>query len=70
MAKYYRANPYLSCKYEITEKEALKKINNRWWTPVWDDYWQIFSNDCWYNIKDPERDWIFKVDEDGEGQNT
>lgn len=56
MTKYYRANPYLGCKYEITEEEALKKINNRWWTKVWDDYWQTLSKDCWYNIKDPSRD--------------
>lgn len=60
--KYYRCNPYLGCQYEITEKQALKKINNRWWTAVWDDYWQKFSDSAWYNIKDPDRDWVFKVE--------
>lgn len=63
MAKYYRCNPYLGCRYEITEKQALRKINNIWWVPVWDDYWQRFSDNSWYNIKDPERDWIFKVED-------
>ena len=62
MAKYYRCNPYLGCRYEISEKQAMRKINNRWWVPVWDDYWQEFSTNSWYNIKDPERDWIFKED--------
>lgn len=67
MSKYYRMNPYLGCKYEIPEKEALKKINSRNWVPVWDDYWQKYKNDAWYNLKDPERDWIFKED-DNESQ--
>lgn len=62
MPKYYRWNPYLGCRYEITKKQALRKINNRWWTAVWDDYRQEFSEHAWYNIKDPERDWIFKED--------
>lgn len=67
MSKYYRMNPYLGCKYEIPAKEALKKINSRNWMPVWDDYWQKYKDDAWYNLKDPERDWIFKED-DNESQ--
>ena len=66
MAKWYRCNPYLGCKYEITEKEALKKIKSRWWVRVWDDYWQVFSEDCWYDVRDPERSWIFKVEDKDE----
>lgn len=62
MSKYIRMNPYLGCSYEISEKQALRKINSKWWTPVWDDYWQKFSEHSWYNMKDPERDWIFKYD--------
>lgn len=60
MPKYYRYNPYLGCKYEISEKQALRLLSNIWWVPVWDDYWQCPSMNSWYNLKDPERDWIFK----------
>lgn len=60
MSKYIRINPYLGCSYEISEKQALQKINSKYWTPVWDDYWQRFSEDSWFNMRDPERDWIFK----------
>lgn len=63
MTKWYRCNPYLGCRYEITEKQALRKINSKWWTAVWDDYYERFSERCFYNIKDMERDWIFKVDD-------
>ena len=66
MAIYKRCNPYLGCSYEITEKQVLRKINSVWWTPVWDDYWQEFSKHSWYNIKDPERDWIFKYEDENE----
>lgn len=62
MAKWYRCNPYLGCQYEITEKEAQKKLKSPYWVPVWDDYFQKFSNHAWYNVKDFERDWIFKED--------
>lgn len=62
MSKYIRMNPYLGCSYEITEKQALRKINSKWWTPVWDDYWQKFSDHAWYDIRDPERNWIFKYE--------
>lgn len=64
MAKWYRCNPYLGCQYEISEKQALRKINSRWWTPVWNDYWQKFSDHAWYDMRDAERDWIFKMEED------
>ena len=50
MVKWYRCNPYLGCMYEITEKQALRKINSRWWAAVWDDYWQKFSDHSWYDI--------------------
>ena len=60
MIKYFRYNPVLGSMYEISEKQALKKINSKNWIPVWDDYWQRFSEHTWYNIKDPERDFIFK----------
>ena len=66
MSKYFRANPYLGCRYEISEKEALKRINSKWWVRVWDDYWQTFSDDCWYDVRDPQRSWIYKVDEQEE----
>lgn len=65
MSKWYRCNPHLGCRYEITEAQALRKINSKWWVPVWDEYWQTFSKHSWYNVRDPERDWIFRVDEDG-----
>lgn len=48
--------------YEISEKEALKKIQSKNWIPAWDEYYQKSSDHSWYNPKDPERDWIFKED--------
>lgn len=66
MARWFRCNPYLGSSYEISEREALRKINSRWWVAVWDDYWQRFSDDSWYDIRDPERSWIFKVEDDEE----
>ena len=48
--------------YEISEKEALKKIQSKNWIPALDEYYQKSSDHSWYNIKDPERDWIFKED--------
>ena len=63
MSKYMRMNPYLGCSYEITEKQALRKINSKYWTPVWDDYWKKFSENTWYNMRDPQREWIFKIED-------
>ena len=64
MAKYKRCNPCLGCSYDISESVALRKINSKWWVPVWDDYYQQPSNTAWYNIRDPNRDYIFKIDEE------
>lgn len=64
MSKWIRMNPYLGCSYEIPEKQALRKIRSKWWTAVWDDYYEKFSKNSWYDIRDPERDWIFKVGDD------
>lgn len=66
MSKYRRCNPYLGVMYDIPENVALRKINSKWWTAVWDDYNQRFSDNAWYDIRDPQRDWIFKVDGDGQ----
>ena len=66
MARYQRCNPCLGVMYDIPESTALRKINSRWWTAVWDDYYQRFSDNAWYDIRDPQRDWIFKVDGDGQ----
>lgn len=63
MAKYRRCNPHLGVIYDIPERLALRKINSKYWFPVWDDYHQRFSDNTWYNIRDSERDWIFKVEE-------
>ena len=27
---------------------------------MWDNYWQKFSDHAWYDMRDPERSWIFK----------
>lgn len=64
MAKWYRCNPYLGTRYEISESKAMRKIRSKWWTPVWDDYWQKFSDHSWYDMRDMERNWIFKVDDE------
>lgn len=45
--------------YEISEELALKKIKGKQWISAWDDYYQRPRDDAWYNMKDPERDWIF-----------
>ena len=50
--------------YEISESKAMRKIRSKWWTPVWDDYWQKYSDHSWYDMRDMERDWIFKVDDE------
>lgn len=63
MARYIRCNPYLGCSYDVPERLALRKINSKYWVSVWDDYYQKFSDSAWYDIRDPERDWIFKVEE-------
>lgn len=62
MAKWYRMNPYLGCKYEITEKEALRKIKSHYWIRQFDSYYEVFI-DLWQNSKDPYRDIIYKVDD-------
>ena len=63
MAKYRQCNPVIGCIYDIPEKEALRKINSRWWVAAWDEYWQEFSDSAWYDIRDPERSWIFKEED-------
>lgn len=59
--KYYRMNPYLGTCYEITEKEAKRKIKSRWWLQQRDDY---YGNKVpvWINLKDMHRDVIFAED--------
>ena len=63
MAKYMQCNPHLGIMYDIPEKVALRKINSKWWFPAWDDYYEEYSDSAWYDIRDPERSWIFKVEE-------
>ena len=63
MDKWYRMNPYLGCCYEITEKQALRKINSRHWVRQFDSYYEVFI-DLWINSKDPYRDIIYKVHEE------
>lgn len=59
MAKYYRCNMMLGIIYEIPEKLALKKINNRHWVRGYDHELQEFC-DYWINTKDINRDMIYK----------
>lgn len=54
-------NPYLGCSYEIPEKQALRKINSRYWIRQFDSYYQEFI-DLWINSKDPNRDIIYKAE--------
>jgi hypothetical protein len=55
-------NPLLGCSYEITEKQALRKIKSRYWVRQFDSYYEMFI-DMWINSKDPYRDIIYKVHE-------
>lgn len=66
MTKYYRMNPYLGTRYEISKAAALRKIRSRYWVPAWDDYYQRHRDDAWYDIRDPERSWIFKCEVENE----
>lgn len=61
MAKWYRINPVIGSQYEITERQAKRKINSRYWVRTWDSYKQEF-NDLWQNLKDMDRDFILKVE--------
>ena len=65
MTKWYRMNADLGCMYEITEKEAKRKLRSRYWIRFYDSYWQKFT-DMWQDIRDPFRSIIFKseVNED------
>lgn len=60
MVRWFRWNPYLGSRYEISEKEALRKINSIWWVAEWDYYWPESSCHSWYDVRDPERSWIIK----------
>lgn len=60
--KYYRWNLALGIRYEIPEKQALRKINSSSWVQEWDSYWDEPIN-RWINTKDMNRDMITGVDE-------
>ena len=71
MIRWYRSNPYLGIYYEISEKVALRKINSKNWIRHYDNYWQKFTN-MWINMKDPNRDVIFRrnIDDNASGCDT
>lgn len=67
MTKYYRYDAYLGSQCEISEKEYNRKIKSRYILPVWDDYFQQFTDthyDCrdsivrifYWSVKDDETD--------------
>lgn len=55
--KYFRMNPYLGSIYEISEKEALRKIKSRTWLQQRDEFNKPVL--VWINLKDIYRDVIF-----------
>lgn len=61
MTKYYRYNSVIGCQYEISEKEALRRINSKKYRRHYDDYWGEFT-DTWFRVNDPWRDIIFKLE--------
>lgn len=55
-------NLALGIRYEIPEKQALRKINSSSWVQEWDSYWDEPIN-LWINTRDMNRDMITGVDE-------
>ena len=52
MMKYYRIDLYLGAEWEVGEKEFNRKIKSKWFLPVYDSYWQTFSEDTYYDCRD------------------
>lgn len=49
---YWRYYARLGCWTELTEKEFKRKIKSKYILPVYDSYWQKFSEDCFYDCRD------------------
>ena len=64
MAKWYKYNSVLGVMYEISEKEAKRKLKSRYWFRFYDSYWEKYT-DMWQDIRDPWKSIIFRSDEDG-----
>ena len=50
--KYWRYDARLGAWLELTEKEFNRKIKSKYILPVYDDYWQTFSDRTFYDSRD------------------
>ena len=49
---YYRYDARLGSWRELTEKEFNRAIKKKYVLPVWDDYWQRFSEKTFVDTRD------------------
>lgn len=52
MTKYWRYNARLGCFGELTENEFKKAVSSKYVIPVYDDYFQKFSESTYYDCRD------------------
>ena len=52
LMEYWRYNARLGCWGEMTEKEFNRKIKQKYVLPVYDDYFQEFSENTYYDSRD------------------
>lgn len=52
MTKYYRIDLHFGKEWEVSKKEFYRKIKSKWYFPVWDSYWQTFSENTYYDCRD------------------
>ena len=50
--RYYRIDLKLGAEWEVSEKEYKRKIKSKWYLPVYDSYYQTFSEDTYYDCRD------------------
>lgn len=52
MERYYMIDLHLGKEWEVSKKEFYRKIKSKWYLPVWDSYWQTFSENTYYDCRD------------------
>lgn len=52
MTTYWRYNAKLGCWGTLTEKEFKKAVSKKYVLPVYDSYFQTFSENTYYDSRD------------------
>lgn len=52
MIKYYRIDLHFGKEWEVPKKEFERKIKSKHYFPVWDSYYQEFSENTYYDCRD------------------